>query len=93
MPANEYLTRPNLMKAYLFPKVDTPTPSRGKNVVVLGAGNVAMDAARTAMRLGADSVKIVYGGPVMKCRPAQRKLPLRQGIANVPADRADQVYG
>jgi glutamate synthase (NADPH/NADH) small chain len=59
LSANEYLTRANLMKAYLFPEVDTPIP-RGKNVVVLGAGNVAMDSARTAMRLGAASVKIVY---------------------------------
>ncbi len=59
LSANEYLTRANLMKAYKFPEVDTPIPI-GKNVVVLGAGNVAMDAARTAMRLGADSVKIVY---------------------------------
>lgn len=57
--ANEYLTRANLMKAYLFPEYDTPI-AIGKNVVVLGAGNVAMDSARTAMRLGADSVRIVY---------------------------------
>ncbi|WP_462267972.1 NADPH-dependent glutamate synthase [Desulfobacter sp.] len=57
--ANEYLTRTNLMKGYLFPEYDTPV-ARGKNVVVLGAGNVAMDSARTAMRLGADSVKVVY---------------------------------
>mgnify|MGYP003959939087 FL=1 len=57
--ANEYLTRTNLMKAYLFPEYDTPIPI-GKNVVVLGAGNVAMDSARTAMRLGADSVRVVY---------------------------------
>jgi glutamate synthase (NADPH/NADH) small chain len=57
--ANEYLTRTNLMKGYLFPEYDTPI-ARGKNVVVLGAGNVAMDSARTAMRLGAKSVKIVY---------------------------------
>jgi len=59
LSANEYLTRANLMKAYEFPKVDTPIPI-GKNVVVLGAGNVAMDSARTAMRLGAENVKIVY---------------------------------
>jgi glutamate synthase (NADPH) small chain len=59
LSANEYLTRANLMKAYKYPEVDTPIPL-GKNVVVLGAGNVAMDSARTAMRLGADSVKIVY---------------------------------
>ena len=57
--ANEYLTRTNLMKAYLFPKYDTPI-IRGKNVITLGAGNVAMDAARTALRLGAESSKIVY---------------------------------
>jgi len=59
LSANEYLTRANLMKAYDFPNVDTPIPM-GKNVVVLGAGNVAMDSARTAMRLGAENVKIVY---------------------------------
>ncbi len=59
LSANEYLTRANLMRAYKYPEVDTPIP-KGKNVVVLGAGNVAMDSARTAMRLGAQSVKIVY---------------------------------
>jgi glutamate synthase (NADPH/NADH) small chain len=57
--ANEYLTRANLMKAYLFPEYDTPLV-QGKNVVVLGAGNVAMDSARTALRMGADRVRIVY---------------------------------
>jgi glutamate synthase (NADPH/NADH) small chain len=57
--ANEYLTRANLMKAYLFPEYDTPLV-RGKDVIVFGAGNVAMDSARTAMRLGADMVRIVY---------------------------------
>jgi len=69
LSANEYLTRANLMKAYLFPEVDTPIP-RGKNVIVLGGGNVAMDSARTAMRLGADSVKIVY-------RRSKAELPAR----------------
>ncbi|MBF0111330.1 MAG: NADPH-dependent glutamate synthase [Desulfamplus sp.] len=67
--ANEYLTRTNLMKAYLFPEYDTPV-ARGKNVVILGAGNVAMDAARTAMRLGADSVKVVY-------RRSREEMPAR----------------
>ncbi len=57
--ANEYLTRSNLMKAYLFPQYDTPI-ARGKNVAVFGAGNVAMDSARTALRLGAEKVRIVY---------------------------------
>ncbi len=57
--ANEYLTRSNLMKAYKFPEYDTPI-AHGKNVAVIGAGNVAMDSARTALRLGAETVKIVY---------------------------------
>jgi glutamate synthase (NADPH/NADH) small chain len=57
--ANEYLTRSNLMKAYRYPEYDTPI-IRGKNVVTLGAGNVAMDSARTALRLGAEKSRIVY---------------------------------
>ncbi len=57
--ANEFLTRVNLMKGYKFP--ETPTPVKvGKKVAVVGAGNVAMDAARTAKRLGAEEVYIVY---------------------------------
>ena len=67
--ANEYLTRSNLMKAYLFPEYDTPLV-KGKNVVVFGGGNVAMDALRTAMRMGADSVKCVY-------RRSHDELPAR----------------
>ena len=69
LSANEYLTRANLMKAYKYPDVDTPIPM-GKNVVVLGAGNVAMDSARTAMRLGAENVKIVY-------RRSREEMPAR----------------
>jgi glutamate synthase (NADPH/NADH) small chain len=57
--ANEFLTRVNLMKAYLFPDWDTPVKV-GKRVAVIGAGNVAMDSARCALRLGADEVHIVY---------------------------------
>ena len=57
--ANEYLTRANLMKAFDFPKYDTPIIS-GRNVAILGAGNVAMDSARTAVRLGAKTVTVVY---------------------------------
>lgn len=57
--ANEYLTRVNLGRAYDFPNQDTPA-FPGKNVTVFGAGNVAMDAARTALRMGAESVPIVY---------------------------------
>lgn len=67
--ANEYLTRANLMKGYRFPEYDTPI-ARGKNVVVFGAGNVAMDSARTAMRLGADRVRIVY-------RRSREEMPAR----------------
>ena len=67
--ANEYLTRSNLMKAYLFPDYDTPI-AVGKHVVVLGAGNVAMDSARTALRLGAQSVRIVY-------RRSRQEMPAR----------------
>ena len=57
--ANEFLTRVNLMKGYKFPEVPTPVKV-GKRVAVVGAGNVSMDAARTAKRLGAEEVYIVY---------------------------------
>ena len=57
--ANEFLTRVNLMKAYLFPEYDTPIKI-GKKVAVIGGGNVAMDAARCALRLGANEVHIIY---------------------------------
>lgn len=57
--ANEYLTRSNLMKAYLFPEYDTPIV-RGKRVAVIGGGNVAMDSVRTALRLGAERAMIIY---------------------------------
>ncbi|MDD5101109.1 MAG: NADPH-dependent glutamate synthase [Syntrophales bacterium] len=57
--ANEYLTRSNLMKAYRFPEYDTPIVL-GRNVAVIGGGNVAMDSVRTALRLGADNAFIIY---------------------------------
>jgi len=57
--ANEFLTRTNLMKAYLFPEYDTPIKV-GKRVAVFGGGNVAMDASRCALRLGAEEVYIIY---------------------------------
>lgn len=57
--AAEFLTRVNLMKAEQFPKYDTPV-KKARNVAVIGGGNVAMDAARTALRLGAKNVYIVY---------------------------------
>lgn len=66
--ANEYLTRSNLMKAYLFPQYDTP-PIRRQRIAVVGGGNVAMDSARTALRLGSESI-IVY-------RRAREQMPAR----------------
>ena len=57
--ANEFLTRINLMKAYQFPEYDTPVKI-GRSVAVIGAGNTAMDSARTALRSGAEEVHIVY---------------------------------
>ncbi|NCD08194.1 MAG: NADPH-dependent glutamate synthase [Negativicutes bacterium] len=68
--ANEFLTRVNLMRAYKFPQVATPVYI-GKNVAVVGAGNVAMDAARTAKRLGAENVYIVY-------RRSEDEMPARK---------------
>ncbi len=67
--ANEYLTRSNLMKAYRFPEYDTPIIN-GEKVVTIGGGNVAMDAARTALRLGAENSTIVY-------RRSREELPAR----------------
>ncbi len=67
--ANEYLTRINLMKAYKYPEY--PTPVRvGKKVAVIGAGNVAMDAARCSLRMGAEEVSIVY-------RRSRAEMPAR----------------
>ncbi len=57
--SNEFLTRVNLMRAYRFPRYDTPV-KRGSRVAVVGGGNVAMDSARTALRLGADEVVMIY---------------------------------
>ena len=67
--ANEFLTRINLMRAYAFPETDTPVRV-GKKVAVVGGGNVAMDAARSALRLGADEVSIVY-------RRSEKEMPAR----------------
>jgi len=67
--ANEFLTRTNLMKAYKFPEAATPIKV-GKKVAVVGAGNVAMDGARTALRLGAEESYIVY-------RRAAEQMPAR----------------
>lgn len=67
--ANEYLTRVNLMKAYKFPEYDTPV-IRGRSMAVFGGGNVAMDSARTAVRLGSEEVHLVY-------RRSMEEMPAR----------------
>jgi glutamate synthase (NADPH/NADH) small chain len=67
--ANEYLTRVNLMKGFRFPQYDTPV-KRPSRVAVVGGGNVAMDSARTAVRLGAEEVHLVY-------RRSRTELPAR----------------
>ena len=67
--ANEFLTRNNLMRAYLFPEYDTPLWV-GERVAVLGGGNVTMDAARTALRNGAKEVHVIY-------RRSRKEMPAR----------------
>ncbi len=69
LSANEYLTRANLMKAYTFPQSDTPIV-KGRTVITVGGGNVAMDCARTALRMGAERSLIVY-------RRAEEQMPAR----------------
>jgi len=68
--ANEFLIRVNLMKAYMFPRYDTPIKV-GKKVAVIGGGNVAMDSARCALRLGGEEVRIVY-------RRSKGEMPARR---------------
>jgi glutamate synthase (NADPH/NADH) small chain len=68
--ANEFLTRTNLMKAYLFPDWDTPIKA-GRSVAVIGSGNVAMDAVRCSLRLGAEQAMIVY-------RRSEAEMPARK---------------
>jgi len=68
--ASEFLTRVNLMKAYQFPQYDTPVKI-GRRVGVIGGGNVAMDSARVALRLGAEEVDIIY-------RRSKKEMPARQ---------------
>jgi len=80
--ANEFLTRVNLMKAYLFPEYRTPI-NIGKVVVVIGGGNVAVDAARCALRLRAKEVRVIY-------RRSRAEMPARQEeIENATAEGID----
>lgn len=82
--ANEYLTRVNLMKAYLFPNYDTPV-IRGKRVAVVGGGNVAMDSVRTARRLGAELAAIVY-------RRSRAEMPARLEEVEHAADEGIEFH-
>ncbi|MFA7074529.1 MAG: NADPH-dependent glutamate synthase, partial [Endomicrobiaceae bacterium] len=79
--ANEFLVRINLMAAFKFPDFDTPI-YRGKNVVVIGGGNTAMDSVRTAKRIGAESVKLLYRRTAeeMPARLEERHHALQEGI-------------
>ena len=79
--ANEFLTRINLMQAYKFPATDTPIKI-GKHVIVLGAGNSAMDAARCAMRLGPDTVTVAYrrSAAEMPARAAEVEHAQEEGV-------------
>lgn len=79
--ANEFLTRINLMKAYKFPEYDTPIRV-GKRVAVLGGGNVAMDAARSALRLGVEEVYVIYrrGRKEMPARVEEVEHALEEGV-------------
>ena len=82
--ANEFLTRSNLMKAYRFPEYDTPIKA-GRRVAVVGGGNVAMDAARTAKRLGAEHVYNIY-------RRSRKEMPAREEeIENAIAEGIDLI--
>lgn len=83
--ANEYLTRVNLMKAYLFPEYHTPI-HKGKVVAVIGGGNTAMDVARTAIRLGAEKTLVLY-------RRTKAEMPARADeVVNAEEEGADFMF-
>ncbi|NIA21848.1 MAG: NADPH-dependent glutamate synthase [Anaerolineaceae bacterium] len=100
--ANEYLTRANLMRSYLWPASGTP-PIRSRRVVVIGGGNVAMDSARTAVRLGAEKVILAYrrSGEEMPARAPEIHHAEQEGVEfallvdpiEVLGDAADHVRG
>jgi glutamate synthase (NADPH/NADH) small chain len=79
--ANEFLTRVNLMSGYKFPEYDTPARA-GRRTIVVGAGNVAMDSVRSAMRLGADEAIIVYRRTIkeMTARIEEYEHAVEEGI-------------
>ena len=83
--ANEYLTRSNLMKAYIFPIWDTPI-KKARKVAVIGGGNVALDSARTAKRLGAENVYLIY-------RRGEAEMPARiEEIHHAKAEGIEMIF-
>jgi len=83
--ANEYLTRSNLMKAYIFPDWDTPI-KKARKVSVVGGGNVALDSARTAKRLGAENVYLIY-------RRGEAEMPARiEEIRHAKAEGIEMIF-
>ncbi len=83
--ANEYLTRVNLMKAYMFPDYDTPL-IESRRIAVIGGGNTAMDAARTALRSGAEKVYLIY-------RRSRKEMPARtEEIAHAEEEGVEFVF-
>jgi glutamate synthase (NADPH/NADH) small chain len=92
--ANEFLTRNNLMKAYLFPEYDTPIRI-GRHMAVIGGGNVAMDSARVALRLGADKVSLVYrrSRAEMPARAEEVENALEEGIELITLAAPVKILG
>ena len=92
--ANEFLTRCNLMKAYKFPEYATPIRV-GRKVAVIGGGNVAMDAARTALRLGAEEVAVVYrrSGEELPARKEEVEHAKEEGIVFKLLNNPVKIHG
>ncbi|MFQ5574305.1 MAG: NADPH-dependent glutamate synthase [Terriglobia bacterium] len=92
--ANEFLTRVNLMKAYRFPEFDTPI-KKGKKVAVVGGGNVAMDSARTALRLGAEVVYLIYrrSDDEMPARAEETEHAREEGIVFKTLTNPGKILG
>jgi glutamate synthase (NADPH/NADH) small chain len=92
--SNEFLVRVNLMRAFDFPHYDTPVYS-GKNVIVVGGGNTAMDSARTAVRLGANSVKLIYrrSEEEMPARREERRHTKEEGVEFITLTNPVNFFG
>jgi glutamate synthase (NADPH/NADH) small chain len=92
--SNEFLVRVNLMRAFDFPHYDTPVYS-GKNVIVVGGGNTAMDSARTAVRLGANSVKLIYrrSEEEMPARREERRHVKEEGVEFITLTNPVNFFG